>query len=130
MIENFGLKSAGSDGTEIHLMTADDFAIWQAKASDAHQGWISAQNFTPNPVNRSILPPLMGALISPLAFLAIMLFGMALPWLPAYQKAIGNLPPHRMILTPVCWKASRLDGGLDNISFTLIEAPLRQRSIT
>ena len=35
MIENFGLKSAGSAGTEIHLMTADDFAIWQAKASDA-----------------------------------------------------------------------------------------------
>ena len=49
MIENFGLKSAGSDGTEIHLMTTDDFAIWQAKASDAHQGWISAQNFHAKP---------------------------------------------------------------------------------
>ena len=49
MIENFGLKSAGSAGTEIHQMTADDFAIWQAKASDAHQGWIRAQNFQAQP---------------------------------------------------------------------------------
>ena len=49
MIENFGLRSAGSAGTEIHLMTADDFAIWQAKAGDAHQGWISAQNFHAKP---------------------------------------------------------------------------------
>ena len=49
MIENFGLKSAGSAGIEIHLMTADDFAIWQAKASDAHQGWINAQNFHAKP---------------------------------------------------------------------------------
>ena len=49
MIENFGLQSAGSAGTEIHLMTVDDFAIWQAKASDAHQGWISAQNFHAKP---------------------------------------------------------------------------------
>ena len=49
MIENFGLKDTGSAGTKIHLMTADDFATWQAKASDAHQGWITAQNFRAKP---------------------------------------------------------------------------------
>ena len=101
MIENFGLKDTGSAGTKIHLMTADDFATWQAKASDAHQGWIPHKTFAPNPVNRSILPPMMGALILPLVFLAIMPFGMAPPWRPACQKAIGNLLPRRMILTLV-----------------------------
>ena len=46
MIENFGLKPAGSNGTELHLMSADDFAQWLAKASDAQQAWVAAQGFS------------------------------------------------------------------------------------
>ena len=49
MIEKFGLKSAGANGTEIRLMTVDDFASWLASANQAHQNWVTAQGFSAKP---------------------------------------------------------------------------------
>ncbi|MFZ9134683.1 MAG: hypothetical protein ACO208_01955, partial [Candidatus Puniceispirillaceae bacterium] len=49
MIEKFGLKSAGANGTEIRLMTADDFASWLASATPAQQNWVTAQGFSAKP---------------------------------------------------------------------------------
>ena len=49
MIEKFGLKSAGANGTEILLMTVDDFASWLSSANQAHQNWVTAQGFSAKP---------------------------------------------------------------------------------
>ena len=49
MIEKFGLKSAGTNGAEIRLMTVDDFASWLSSANQAHQNWVTAQGFSAKP---------------------------------------------------------------------------------
>ena len=49
MIENFGLLDEGSQGTEIHLMTAKKYTNWLTKASSAQQSWAAAQGFTAKP---------------------------------------------------------------------------------
>jgi leucyl aminopeptidase len=49
MIENFGLLDGAVQGTEIHLMSADEFTNWLAKASNAQQTWVTAQGFTAKP---------------------------------------------------------------------------------
>lgn len=42
---NFGLFDDTTQGTEIHLMSADEFTGWLAKASNAQQAWVTAQGF-------------------------------------------------------------------------------------
>ena len=44
MIENFGLLDGAVQGTEIYLMSADEFNSWLAKASNAQQAW-AAQGY-------------------------------------------------------------------------------------
>ena len=41
MIKNFGILDGGSQGTEIHLMLADEFADWLARAKSAQQTWVT-----------------------------------------------------------------------------------------
>ena len=49
MIENFGLLDGAVQGTEIYLMSADEFTNWLAKASNAQQAWVTAQGFSSKP---------------------------------------------------------------------------------
>ena len=49
MIENFGLLDGALQGTEIYLMSADEFTNWLAKASNAQKAWVTAQGFTAKP---------------------------------------------------------------------------------
>ena len=49
MIENFGLLDRAVQGTEIYLMSADEFTSWLAKASNAQKAWVTAQGFTAKP---------------------------------------------------------------------------------
>ena len=49
MIENFGLLDGTVHGNEIHLMSAEEFTNWLAKASNAQQAWVTAQGFTAKP---------------------------------------------------------------------------------
>ena len=43
MIENFGLLDGAVQGTEIYLMSADEFTNWLAKASNAQKALSSAE---------------------------------------------------------------------------------------
>ena len=49
MNENFGLLDSAVQGTEIYLMSADEFANWLSKASNVQQAWVTAQGFTAKP---------------------------------------------------------------------------------
>ena len=49
MIENFGLLAGAVQGTEIYLMSADEFTNWLAKASNAQKAWVTAQGFISKP---------------------------------------------------------------------------------
>ena len=49
MIENFGLLSNTVQGTEIYLMSADEFTNWLTKTSKVQQAWVTAQAFTAKP---------------------------------------------------------------------------------
>ena len=49
MIENFGLLDGAVQGTEIYLMSADEFTNWLAKASNAQKAWVTAQSFIAKP---------------------------------------------------------------------------------
>ena len=49
MIENFGLLDGAVKGTEIYLMSADEFTNWLAKASNAQKAWVTAQGFIAKP---------------------------------------------------------------------------------
>ena len=49
MIENFGLLDSAVRVTEIHLMSANEFTTWRAKATNAQQAWITAQGFAAKP---------------------------------------------------------------------------------
>ena len=49
MIKNFGLLDSAVQGTKIYLMSADEFANWLAKTSNAQQAWVTAQGFIAKP---------------------------------------------------------------------------------
>ena len=49
MIENFGLLDGAVQGTEIYLMSADEFTNWLATASNAQKAWVTAQGFSAKP---------------------------------------------------------------------------------
>ena len=49
MIENFGLLDDGSLGIAIHLMLADEFTSWLAKARSSDQAWVAANGFVAKP---------------------------------------------------------------------------------